>query len=332
MLGAPSPPPASLHRRSRAENELRAANPGKYPPAFISYMLEAYKTWKEAHRGSKRWCFPMCCGEESFFEFVRAELEHSARDASRFGKTDLLTGILVEHVEDRRSRIPKVVRQFSSKLRNAAKKSMSRSRRRKARSAASMIIKLDADAVVKLEADSATKVPTGDAATVTKPTLITTTSTRAGATRAGALSACDASYDSGDGDGGDDEVVEAVHVAIAWPKAHGRRCRKSSMRSTSIRAIPQAADSAVGDDTRTTQLSWLAREETHSLEHVPDSDPAEYSVSAVSPAITSTDSSLRGPAFHVAEASESVSCHSVEFTPAKFSHSNAFRPGFGVFL
>jgi len=90
---------------SRAENEVRTQSPGKFPPAFTSYIREAYKTWREMHRGEHvhRCGLPICCGKDSFYTFVMDELKVFEQDQKKYGShVAPLTGIDMATADDRR--------------------------------------------------------------------------------------------------------------------------------------------------------------------------------------------------------------------------------------
>ena len=80
--------------QAKAEKKLRLENPGRFPPTLDEYLKKAYVRWRaETQRQAKR---PnLCCGKDSFLEFVKLEAKNFQEEARKFGKVDALTGVQI---------------------------------------------------------------------------------------------------------------------------------------------------------------------------------------------------------------------------------------------
>ncbi len=84
-----------------AEARVRRAQPDRFPPTLGRYLAHAYRQWAALHqRGvlGRCWLDDVCCGENSFTSFVRAEMrklkEHQREHQKIHGRTKTgITGI-----------------------------------------------------------------------------------------------------------------------------------------------------------------------------------------------------------------------------------------------
>jgi hypothetical protein len=84
--------------QGRAEDRVRRAQPGRFPPTIGQYLKDAYRRWKAAHDGEavgcgKGLCLSMCCGQASFVTFVLDEVRKFTEEKSRFGHICVLSGV-----------------------------------------------------------------------------------------------------------------------------------------------------------------------------------------------------------------------------------------------
>ena len=83
--------------QSKAETKVRQKHPKKFPPILSSYLFAARKRWLAETKNNRYRCSLWWCGEQSFYKFVKLELEQYKAESAKFGKVDMLTGI--EHSE-----------------------------------------------------------------------------------------------------------------------------------------------------------------------------------------------------------------------------------------
>lgn len=85
-----------------AENKMRKQKPNLFPPSPIGFLRKAYREWKKevaAGVHGRYWIDNVFCGNNSFLQHVREELEQfkkkKAKHEKMFGKSGggLITGI-----------------------------------------------------------------------------------------------------------------------------------------------------------------------------------------------------------------------------------------------
>ena len=77
--------------QAKAEKKLRLENPGRFPT--LDEYLKSKAGRAETQRQAKR---PnLCCGKDSFLEFVKLEAKNFQEEARKFGKVDALTGVQI---------------------------------------------------------------------------------------------------------------------------------------------------------------------------------------------------------------------------------------------